>query len=290
MISKSLVNSFKYLSRLPQHPFSSYASFSSNSIRKLVPPYHFPGELEASQKPSEIFKHRIEIAKPSDANKILKFLEKNFFCHDPLCKSLNLCEKKLETPFEDYIKCILSQGMSLIAHENTRENQVLGICVNQKNCKWHGNLLEEYAEFTDDENFKKFLRIQALMSRAPAMHEFLSQLMIFNLAFLSSRKDHQNIAMELAEFSLNLARDMNFSFARFDCTNEESMKLARKLRGIELWKTNYKYVISAENKQPVVTPESPNTHAASYYINLKLMPVVETYVGRRFKPVSANDD
>jgi hypothetical protein len=229
-------------------------------------------------------KYRIELAKPSDSNIILNFLGKNFFCRDPLSQHLNLCGKKLEQPIIEYIKCILCQGMSLVALENTEAKEIVGVSINEKNCKWNGDVLEEYADFTNDENFEKFLRIRALISRQPKMHQTLSQLMIFNLAFLSAKKDQENVAMELAKVSLNLARDMNFSYARFDSTDETSMTMARKLQGVELWKAPYKNILSDDNRKPLVELKSPNTHAASHYINLKLMQVKSELIRRKSKP------
>lgn len=289
MFSKFYVKSLRFFPQV--FPFSSTAAPKPKPIPTIPQPQNTPSISQPSKqesKPKPTPKnsdHRIKFAKPSDLNKVLNFLEKNFFCDDPLSKSLNLCSSKIEPPFEEYINCILCQGISLIALDNTRENQILGVSINQKSCRWNGNVLDEYADFTKDENFRKYLRIRAVISREPRMHEHLSQLMIFNLAFLSAKKDQEQIATKLANFSLNLARDMNFSHARLDCTNENSMKMARKFRGVEHWTTRYQKVLSAESKQPVVTLEAPNTHASAYYINLKHLPVLTEMPGLKFTPI-----
>lgn len=207
-------------------------------------------------------KYRMEIAKPSDTNRILNFLEKNYFCDEPLCKSLNLCNMKLELPLEIHVKSLLLQGFSLIVRENSRENQVIGVCVNQKNCKWTGDHLEELAKITTDVNIKKLLRIWALNTREPAMHDFLSQHNIFDMTFVAAKKEHPKLAGQLAKHSLNLARDMNFWFARIDCTNNETMKIAEKLEMKKLWEAPYTSILCEDEKTPVAVPEPPNTHIA----------------------------
>lgn len=278
MFSKFLV---QFVQTSPRFIHSvAVAAHSLNPIKlDVLPPKQVEIPATIQNLPVGV-KYRMEIAKPSDTNRILNFLEKNYFCEDSLSKSLNLCSMKLETSLELHVKSILLQGISLIARENSRENQIIGVCVNQKNCKWHGDHLEELANITKNQNTKILLRIWALISREPAMHDYLYQHNIFDLTFISVRKENHELTSELVESSLNLARDINFSFARIDCTNNETMKIAEKFEMEKLWEAAYKNIISDDDKMPVAVLEPPNTHVAAYYINLKTMPVGA--VGRKF--------
>lgn len=223
--------------------------------------------LEVENAPT---KFRMQLAKASDANPILYFLEKNFLRDDPLCKSLHLDRLKMDKVLEFHFKQTLLQGLTVIARETSRENRIIGVCVNKKNCRWDGNRLNKLAKAAGNVNARKLLHIWALISQEPAMHDHFQQLSIFNLAIISAKPP--NILTELAKYSLSLGRDLNYKFARIDCRDDSTMKIAEKLAMEKLWDVPYKNILGNDEKTPVAAPEYPTTHAAAYYINLKTMP------------------
>lgn len=216
----------------------------------------------------------MELAKPSDVNPILHFMDKNYFCEEPLSKSLQACVKSSDRILETYIKNLLSEGITILARENSFENNILGLSINQKSCEWDGDRLDKLARDAENVNIRKLLHIWALMAREPAMHNYLSQLSIFDLAFIAVIKPLQGhgLAEELARHSMSLGRDLNFKFARVNCTDDFTARIAENFDMKRLWDLSYTNILSDDEMTPVVVPESPNTHAAVYYINLKTLP------------------
>lgn len=216
---------------------------------------------------------RMRIARPSDTSKILKFMEKRYFCENSLSKCLDLCGAKLEASLENYLRSVLHQGISYIARDSAKGNKLIGVCLNQKNYKGASNHLEEIAENSTQDNTKKLLRIWALISREPDLHRSLLQNSIFDVSFVATQDDDEDslLGVRLVKRSLYLARDMNFAYARANCTDNRSIKIAEDAKMIRLWDVKYKNILSETAKTPLVMPERPNMEAAVFYINLKMM-------------------
>lgn len=223
------------------------------------------------KKHIDLSKCRFEMAKAADINPTLNFIEKNFFKDDPLCKSLSFCRRKLEGPTENLIRDGVKQGMSILVREDTKENEIIGVCVNTRNCPWDGDKLDEYARVVENGDMKKLLHIWALMSREPRLHQELGQLSIFEMGILAVKKSHagQGLGTELVRRSLDLGRDLNFMFARMNCTSDYALKIGDKLNMTKLWDVPYKNILMHDGKTPLTIPEFPHSMAAVYYINLK---------------------
>lgn len=250
------------------------AAYSPNVINLNVGPknqYEVNSSKDDSSQLLENF--RMELAKPEDTNRILSYMEKNYFCNNALSSSLYLCYRKLDDTMEFYIKELLSQGMTMLARENSYENGIMGICINQKSCKWDGDKLDALAKAAKNINTRKLLHIWGLLAREPSMHENLSQQTIFDLRLISVKKSahSRGLAMELAKRSLCLGRDLNFNYARLDATDEFEKRIAKEFEMEKLWAVNYKNIVGDDGHTPVAIPERPNTNAGVYYLNLKTM-------------------
>lgn len=272
MFSKFSVKILQSTSRLNH---TAIAGYSPRAFK--VPPTEAKSEIKKSAEKS---KYRIELAKPSDTNRILYFMDKSFISQDPLSKSLRL-DKNLDKTLEACIAESLTHGMTILAQENSCENRIVGVCINQKSCKWDGDRLDRIAKSAGNINARKLLHIKALLAREPAMHDYLAQLSIFNMAFISVTKtlQGQELATELAKRSLSLGRDLNYNFARIDCTDEFTKQIAEKFKMERLLDVPYESILSDDGRTPVAVPARPNTHAAVYYINLKTMPDDLAYLG-----------
>ncbi|CRK92839.1 CLUMA_CG006418, isoform A [Clunio marinus] len=217
-------------------------------------------------------KYRIECVKAGDMHPILNFIEKNYFRSDPLLISLKCFHQRMDKNLEFYIKQSLLQGLSLVAKENSRENKILGVAVNQKSCKWTANSIDELGEICENINTSKLFHIWALLARESEseIHDYQSTNTIFNLGLISVHRElkHRRLQAELAFHSLCLARDLNYELARFDTTNEFTMKIAEEANMTKIWEVPYKNILCGDGKTPIILPNKPHTHAAVYCINL----------------------
>lgn len=265
--------------------------FSKFSVRFLnVSPRRFNLSVGVAAHPIRreeelVSKYRFDFAMPDDTKQILNFLQKNYFCHNALSKSLKLCSKQLDPTMELHIKESLAQGMSIVARKASREEEeIVGIAINQKSCKWDGDRLDELARAAESINTRKLLHIWALLAREPALHDYVSQLSIFDLKLVSLKKELHNddLATELTQHSLSLGRDLNYKFARIDSTDEHAKKIAESFKMEKLWDVPYKNIVSDDGKTPVANPDQPNSHAAVYYTSLESLPLDLDSLGSRF--------
>lgn len=269
MFSKLSVQISQSSSRLSHSAVA--AAFFPNIINPNVEPKN---QYEVKSEKFQLLDNfRMELAKPEDTNRILNFMEKNYFCNNALSSSLYLCYRKLDDTMEFHVKEMLSQGMTMVARENSRENGIMGVCINQKSCKWDGDKLDALAKAAKNINTRKLFHIWGLLAREPSMHENLSQQTIFDLRLISTKRSPHSLglAMELTKHSLCLGRDLNFNFARLDATDESEKRIAEEFEMEKLWAVNYKNILGDDGRTPVAIPKQPNTDAGVYYLNLKAM-------------------
>lgn len=236
-------------------PHSRYSTYLTGLLNKINASAFklFASEQESSQWNKLGNEPRIDLAKPTDTNSILAFIEKNFFCNDPLCRSLNLCYTKLDKTLEYYVRESLSQGMTVVARGNSEKDPIVGVCINQKSCRWDSQKLIELTKISQNINSKKLLHIWALLAREPCLHDCLSQLQIFELKLISverSRKS-QELSNELVRHSLELGRDMNYNFAKIDATNESLVAIAENFLMEKSWDVAYRNILTEDEKTPV---------------------------------------
>ncbi|KAG5679104.1 hypothetical protein PVAND_008697 [Polypedilum vanderplanki] len=269
MFSKFLVKTKLPLSTLYSTAVTTGASKGSSKS--------FISSLFVPKRQIDLTKCRFEIAKRADINSTLKFIEDNFFKNEPLCKSLHLTGKKLEQPTENLIRDGIKQGMTILARENSDDNEILGICMNTRSCPWDGEKLEEFAKLHTDMNARKLLHIWALMAREPRLHQELGQLSIFEVGMLAVKESHEacGLGTELTRRSLDLGRDLNFRHARINCTSEYSIKIAEKLGMTRVWDVFYRNIFMPDGKTPLTVPVHPHVQAAVFLTDLKKSNAIE---------------
>lgn len=250
---------------------NAFAALFSTGVAPKVPSKSFISSLFVPKRQIDMNKCRFEIAKRADINPTMYFIENNFFRNDPLCKSLHLGKKKLEGPTEDLIRDCIKQGMTIVAREDTNENKIIGVSMNTRSCPWDADKLEEYARLLTDVNTRKVLHIWALMAREPRLHKELSELSIFELGIIAvdSSLAGQGLGTELARRSIELGRDLNFKYARMNCTSDFSIRIGEKLNMTRIWDVPYKNIFMPDGKTPLAVPEHPHAFTAVYYLNLK---------------------
>lgn len=224
------------------------------------------------KKKDEPLNLKYELVKAADVDSTVQFLEMNFLREDPLCRSLclNTSKGKYDGPIQTLMRDSLHQGMSIVAREEN-EKEIVGACINSRNCPWDAQKLEEFAKNVEDESTRKLLYIWALMSREPRLHQELNLNSIFEINVVAIKRKHagKGIGTEIVRQSLNLACDLNFAYARMDCTSDYSMKIAKKLNMKRLWDVSYRNILMQDGKTPLAMPEHPHSHAAVYYMYLK---------------------
>lgn len=253
----------------------SFQNFMSNKFRLLREDQFQTNSKSLSLKESEpatIEKnYEISIAKKEDTGDILKFVEHSFLHDEPLTKSL-----KIGPTVDPILKALFCRdfqyGLSVVATKKDSNKEILGVCINQKCCKWDGDHLEKFSCKTQDPQVRKFLQMSALMYQEPRLHQKLSQDVIFNMKCLAVNHKNKELAENLVKSSLALARDTNYEFAQVICTNEFVRKQCEEI-GMSLeWKIPYTNILLEDTCEPVAIPENPHNHVHVYYVNLKELP------------------
>lgn len=216
--------------------------------------------------------YEIQFAKAADAKPTLDFLEKNFFPNEPFSKSLNLTSRSLEGSIEVFVLDALKLGMTLIAKsKNNDSGEIIGACVNVKSCVFDASRYSELAKCSPQTNTKKLFHVWSLLAREPRLHEDLNERCIFEIKMLTVKDVHQGqgLGTELMKKSLELARDLNFSYAAMNCTSEYAKRIAEKQEMKPLFEVAYKNILLSDHKTPVSVPEHPHLSASVSYLNLK---------------------
>lgn len=224
--------------------------------------------------------YNIAIATLKDDQQIFQFIEKSFFCEEPLAKSLKLCYKRIERPFQFYIRDILSHGKSLVAVDH--ENKMIGLSLNQRYCHWHPRTLDGLANTSNDVAMKKLLKIWAILSHESSRRLRKGNLLassqeeFFDMGFVWSK--HESVLLDLMEKSINLARDLNYSTARIDCTNIHLRRIAESLDMEQVFMLPYEniFIDNGSKLRAIAAPSKLDTHASSFVLNLKKSMTDET--------------
>ncbi|KAL9704022.1 hypothetical protein quinque_007540 [Culex quinquefasciatus] len=211
----------------------------------------------------------IRLAKAQDDPHIMHFIREHFYCQEPLLKSLKVTKSMANPCLESRLCDHLKDGFTMIAVEN-KDNRIVGVAVNQRNCVWDGDLLKHKADSVKCDSLRKLFYIWSIVSTEPKLHEKYNTDCIFEIAILATAREAQGqgIGYQLTVHSLNLARDLGFEVARMDCTSEYSSRLAQRA-GMEcIWSVPYKHLVD-NAKKPVVKPEVPHTHIRVHATQLK---------------------
>lgn len=213
--------------------------------------------------------YQIEFAKAADAKPTLEFIEKNFFVEEPLSKSLYLTKRSLEGCVEIFVLDAVRNGMTLLA--KTKSDEIIGACVNIRSCPFDARRYKEFAKCSKSDKTKKLFHIWSLLAKEPRLHEDLNEHCIFEIKMLTVGKlyQRQGLGTELMKKSLELARDLNFSYATTNCTNEYAKIIAERQDMKPIWEAAYKNILLSDGKTPVSTPEHPHLSASVSYLNLK---------------------
>lgn len=217
--------------------------------------------------------YQIQIAKAADIRPTLDFLQKHFFTTEPFAKSLNLTSRSLEGSVELFVLDSLKQGMTLIAKsKNDESGEIIGACVNIRSCVFDASRYSELAKCTSQINTKKLFQVWSLLAREPRTHEEIkNERCIFEIKMLTVKDVHQGqgLGTALMKKSLELAGDLNFSYAAMNCTSEYAKKIAEKQEMKPLFEVAYKNILLSDRKTPVSVPDHPHLTASVSYLNLK---------------------
>lgn len=218
--------------------------------------------------------YKIALATLADDRRVIQFIEKSFFCEEPLARSMHLCYMRTERPFRSYLRDILGQGKSLIAVDS--EQRLIGLCLNQRYCQWHPQSLVELASISDDIGLRKLLRIWSILSHESAKRlcneaDLLAndQDEVFDVGLVWSK--HESVLSDLLGKTIDLARDLNYSTARIDCTNVRLHTAVESLGMKRVFELPYENVLIDDGscRRAITRPSRLDTHAASYHLDLK---------------------
>jgi hypothetical protein len=217
----------------------------------------------------------IEPAKQCDRKEILKFVETNFLKEDPLAKAL-IPGQKPEV-FNRIVRACLDQGFSVVAKRTCGDFEVIGACINSRSYMMSGLRYLKLANEADDENVKKLLETMAIVEKDSNVNDKLDQDEILSLGFLSVNEKHwgKGIGLELVKKSVELAGERNFRFAKMNCMNENTKKIAEEVTMKKIWSKSYKDLLCRDERfdrsLPCDVPEPPHLFAYVYYVDLKEM-------------------
>ncbi|XP_055622728.1 uncharacterized protein LOC129766236 [Toxorhynchites rutilus septentrionalis] len=198
----------------------------------------------------------------------MHFIRENFYCEEPLMRSLKITKSVANATLECYLSAQLKHGFSMLAV--AKDNRIVGVAMNQRNCQWDGDKLKQQGDTIQCDPLRKLFYIWSIVSTEPQLHQKLKASCIFEISILATAREaqRQGIALQLTLHSLRLARDLGFEVARMDCTNEYSSKVAHRA-GMEcMWSVPYKHLVDSDKKS-VVQPEDPHTHIRVHAVRLK---------------------
>ncbi|EDS44380.1 conserved hypothetical protein [Culex quinquefasciatus] len=112
----------------------------------------------------------IRLAKAQDDPHIMHFIREHFYCQEPLLKSLKVTKSMANPCLESRLCDHLKDGFTMIAVEN-KDNRIVGVAVNQRNCVWDGDLLKHKADSVKCDSLRKLFYIWSIVSTEPKLHE-----------------------------------------------------------------------------------------------------------------------
>lgn len=100
----------------------------------------------------------------------MHFIREHFYCQEPLLKSLKVTKSMANPCLESRLCDHLKDGFTMIAVEN-KDNRIVGVAVNQRNCVWDGDLLKHKADSVKCDSLRKLFYIWSIVSTEPKLHE-----------------------------------------------------------------------------------------------------------------------
>lgn len=250
-------NLIEFVNKVPR-PSVLLPPFVSKVLRNF--------NIRRDEKEDQKDKYKISMASPKDVAKIKYFIERSYFCNEPLAASLKMCYKKIDGPFERFIRDIVSQGTSLIATGN--DDKLVGLCLSRKFCHWHPQHLDELANISSDISIKKLLKIWALLSRETGLRlrNSLADEDIFDLEIVWAERN--DVLSTLMGMAVSLARDLNYSTAKIDCTNFHLQQVAQQLNMVQISEISFDKIFIDDGKNVHALPPRLDSHATSLVLNL----------------------
>jgi hypothetical protein len=213
-------------------------------------------------------KYKLSMASPKDVDQIKFFIERNYFCNEPFASSLKMCYRKIDDgPFEGLIRDIVSQGTSLIV--TGRNDKLIGLCLSRKFCQGHPHHLDELANNSNDISIKKLLKVWSLLSRNASieLHNSLANEDIFDLSLVWA--DNKDVILDLVRMAVVLARDLNYSIAKIDCTNIHLQNIAEQLKMEKISEIHYNKIFIDDGRNLLALPTSQlKSHASTFMLKL----------------------
>lgn len=206
---------------------------------------------------------RCELASASDNQEILSFVGNNFLKEEALVRTL-IPGPKPKLLLEIFRK-MLEQELTVVARQQSGEKKLVGVSINERSSRLDVINLCKLIPSVDDCNLKKLLEVWAMIHVESKLHETLACNEIFHSVALTVAESHygQGIGIELTKRSFELAREKNFKFAKMNCTNDNTRKIAEELNMIRAWSSSYKEIMKSS-----VMPDPPHCSANAYYIDL----------------------
>lgn len=224
-----------------------------------------PRDLKKPKPPKD---YKIEPAGPCDTDKAICFVEKHFMKTEPLCQAV--IPGKKPKFVREMLRNSLSHGLSLIARNNC-DNSIVGVCVNEVNCKLDGVKVCKMSHDETDCDAKKLLEVFAMIALQPKIFETLGRDELFHVAVLSVDEKHygKGIGMELVKESLKFGKEKGFEFARMNGTSDTTRVIAEKLGFKKIWSKPYKEILKVGGTEPIAYPPHPHVDINVFYKNLK---------------------
>lgn len=215
---------------------------------------------------------KMETASRCDTDKIISFVEKHFLSEEPLCRAL--IPGQAPKIFREYYQEALDLGLSVVAKKICGDKEIIGVCLNHPSYKLNGPKLIKESKEIEDLNLRKLMETWGIIESEPKINETLCEDAIFLVCMLSVHDKHygKGIGLELVKKSLEVAAENNFKYAKMNCTNENTMKIAKKLKMEHFWSIPYKDLLSRGNIKPRALPEPPHHNVYVYYTDLKTLP------------------
>lgn len=203
-----------------------------------------------------------------DHDKVMRFIEKNYFKDEPLMKALNLVGQcHFDVELQSFIETMIKQGMSIKCVERETQNDILGVSINRRLTESSIKTLKINAKKSRSPFVKRLLETWVMMNTSPCLLHRYNDEEIFDIWLGAVRRDVRNrgLGKHLAEASVCLARELNYKTIAMDCTNKHSSIIAKQI-GMKLeWEYPFRQV-ALKN----LDTNFPHTHIQVYARRLKM--------------------
>lgn len=212
---------------------------------------------------------KIESANKCNRKEILSFVDKSVLKDDPLAKASIPGQRP--SVFNQVVRDAFDQNLSVIAKRTCGDFEVIGACINNRSFKMSASRYLRLAKDIEDVKLRKLLEAMAFLEENSNINDKLGQDEIFQLSVLSVDEKFwgKGIGLELVKKSIEIARENNFKYAKMNCMNENTRKIAEDAKMTQIWSMPYKNLLCRDSNVPCKVPDPPHESAYVYYIDLE---------------------